>query len=42
MFCLFIHLFIDIFIFSEAFNQAEIQFLVILLDDYVLIASPVS
>lgn len=42
MFCLFIHLFIDVFIFSEAFNQAEIQFLVILLDDYVLIASPVS
>ena len=35
-------LFIDVFIFSEAFNQAEIQFLVILLDDYVLIASPVS
>lgn len=42
MFCLFIQLFIDVFIFSEAFNQAELQFLVILLDDYVLIASPVS
>lgn len=34
MFCLFIRLFIDAFIFSEAFNQAEIQFLVILSDDY--------
>lgn len=42
MFCLFIRLFIDVFIFSEAFNQAEIQFLVILSDDYILIASPVS
>lgn len=42
MFCLFIRLFIDVFIFSEAFNQAEIQFLVILTDDYMLITSPVS
>lgn len=42
MFCLFIRLFIDVFIFSEAFNQTEIQFLVILSDDYILIASPVS